>query len=136
MQALFTLACDAYSFGTTERRLVMPSKTKEFPALYVISIGESYPARTVRGLPPKITIDAQIWVYTNGGKNPDEAPEVSLNCALDAIETALAPSVMSGVQTLGLDRVSHCWIEGQVEKYPGVIDGIAKAIVPVKILLV
>jgi hypothetical protein len=46
----------------------------------------------------------------------------------------LAPSPVSGVQTLG-GLVSHCWIEGEIEQFPGVLDGIAKAIVPVKILV-
>jgi hypothetical protein len=136
MGALFALAQQATSFKTFSRRLQLSSKVKEFPALYVLSVGENYPPRAVRGLPAKVTIDAQIWIYTNDGGNPDIAPEIPLNNAIDAVEAALQPSVMAGVQTLGLDNnVSHCWIEGQVEKFPGVLDGIAKAIIPVRILL-
>ena len=136
MAALFALAAASSRFKTTGRRLKIANKTDAFPALYVISVGENYPPREIRALPPKRTIEAQIWIYTDDGKDSSVAPEIGLNNALDALETALAPSVMSGVQTLGLDaNVSHCWIEGPIEKYPGVLDGIAKAIVPVKILL-
>lgn len=133
--ALLTLAQTATGFNQTGRRLVLSSKVTTFPALYVISVGENYPPREVRGLPPKKTIDAQVWLYTDGGKDPAAAPEAALNNALDALETALQPTAMASVQTLGLSGVYHCWIEGQIEKFPGVLDGIAKAIVPVKILI-
>jgi len=137
MDALFTVASGAFEFKTFDQRLRPALKVNDFPALFVISAGEDYPPRQIRQLPPKIVIDAQIWIYSNGGKeNIDEPPERSLNDALDSIEEALQPNIVTGVQTLDLpERVSHCWIEGRIEKYPGVLDGIAKAIVPVKILL-
>lgn len=135
MQGLLDLASGASDFKSYGRRLVMPSKVASFPALYVISIGENYAPREVRGLPPKITIDAQVWIYANGGADPNAAPEAALNDSLDSVEAALQPSAMAGVQTLNIPGVSHCWIEGQIEKFPGVLDGIAKAIIPVKILL-
>ena len=31
--------------------------------------------------------------------------------------------------------LEQCWIEGEIEQFPGVLDGIAKAIIPVKILV-
>ena len=133
--ALLNLASTASSFNLVARRLVLSSKVSKFPALFVISVGEHYEPREARALPPKRIIDAQIWIYTDDGKDPNVAPEIALNNALDSVEAALQPSVMAGVQTLGLVGVSHCWIEGQIEKFPGVLDGIAKAIMPVKILL-
>ena len=133
--ALLQLASDAADFKSVGRRLVLSSQVTSFPALYVISVGENYPPRDIRGLPPKVTIDAQIWVYADGGKSPDVPPEAALNDALDSVEAALQPSIMQSVQTLNLPGVYHCWIEGQIEKFPGVLDGIAKAIIPVKILL-
>jgi hypothetical protein len=84
--------------------------------------------------PPKRTILAEIWVYTDVGKDPNANPEAAINDIVDAIEAALAPSVVSGVQTLG-GLVSNAWIEGEIDQFPGVLDGIAKAIVPVKILV-
>lgn len=132
--ALFDLALTAATFNTSGRRLLLWSKVASFPALFVQSTGTHYPSRDARGLPPKRTITAELWVYTDVGKDPNANPEQSLNDIIDAIEAALAPNVVSNVQTLG-GIVSHAWIEGEIEQFPGVLDGIAKAIIPVKILI-
>ena len=132
--ALFTLALTAAPFNTSGRRLQLWSKVASFPALFVQSTGTHYPPREVRGLPPRRTILAELWVYTDVGKDPNADPEQALNDIVDAIEAALAPGVVSGVQTLG-GLVSHAWIEGEIEMFPGVLDGVAKAIIPVKILV-
>jgi hypothetical protein len=131
--ALYNLALTAASFQTSGRRLQLWSKVSSFPALFVQSTGTHYPPREIRQLPSKRTIAAEIWVYTDAGKDPNANPEAALNDIVDAVEAALAPG-LNGAQTLG-GLVSHCWIEGMVEQYPGVLDGIAKAIIPVKILV-
>ena len=41
---------------------------------------------------------------------------------LAAIDAALAPSALTGLQTLG-GLVSHCWIEGKLMKDAGDLDG-------------
>ena len=132
--ALFNLALTAAMFNTSGRRLQLWSKVASFPALFVQSTGTHYPPCDVRGLPPKRMITAELWVYTDVGKDPNANPEQALNDIIDAIEIALAPNIISGVQTLG-GLVSHAWIEGAVEQFPGVLDGVAKAIIPVKILI-
>ena len=134
ISALFELALTATTFNTSGRRLQLWSKVASFPALFVQSTGTHYPPRDARGLPPKRTITAELWVYTDVGKDPNANPEQGLNDIIDAIEAALAPNVVNGVQTLG-GIVSHAWIEGEIEQFPGVLDGIAKAIIPVKILV-
>jgi hypothetical protein len=134
ISALFELALTATTFNTSGRRLQLWSKVASFPALFIQSTGTHYPPREVRGLPPKRTITAELWVYTDVGKDPNANPEQGLNDIVDAIEAALSPTIVGGVQTLG-GLVSHAWIEGEVEQFPGVLDGIAKAIIPVKILI-
>jgi hypothetical protein len=134
IEALFSLALTAATFNTSGRRLLLWSKVASFPALFVQSTGTHYPPREARALPPKRTITAELWVYTDAGKDPNANPEQGLNDIIDAIETALAPNIVSNVQTLG-GLVSHAWIEGEIEQFPGVLDGIAKAIIPVKILV-
>ena len=129
---LFWEEVTAAPFNTSGRRLQLWSKVSSFLALFFQSTGSHYPPRDVRGLPPKQTISAELWVYTDVGKEPNANPEAALNDIVDAIEVALAPSVLTGVQTLG-GLVSHCWIEG--EQFPGVLDGTAKAIIPVKMLV-
>jgi hypothetical protein len=132
--ALFDLALTAATFNTSGRRLLLWSKVASFPALFVQSTGTHYPPRDARGLPPKRTITAELWVYTDVGKDPNANPEQGLNDIIDGIEAALAPNIVSNVQTLG-GIVSHAWIEGEIEQFPGVLDGIAKAIIPVKVLV-
>jgi hypothetical protein len=132
--ALFDLALTATTFNTSNRRLLLWSKVASFPALFIQSVGTHYPPREVRGLPPKRTITAELWVYTDVGKDPNANPEEALNDIIDALETVIAPPMVGGVQTLG-GLVSHAWIEGDIEQFSGVLDGIAKAIIPVKILI-
>jgi hypothetical protein len=134
IEALFQLALTATTFNTSNRRLQLWSKVASFPALFIQSTGTHYPPRDARGLPPKRTITAELWVYTDVGKDPNANPEQALNEIIDAIESALSPQIVGGVQTLG-GLVSHAWIEGEIEQFPGVLDGIAKAIIPVKILV-
>ena len=134
ISALFDLALTATTFNTNGRRLLLWSKVASFPALFIQSTGTHYPPREVRGLPPKRTITAELWVYTDVGKDPNANPEQALNNIIDAIEAALVPGINANAQTLG-GIVSHAWIEGEIEQFPGVLDGIAKAIIPVKILI-
>lgn len=134
IQALFSLALTAATFNTSGRRLLLWSKVASFPALFVQSTGTHYPPREPRGIPPKRTISAELWVYTDAGKDPNANPEQALNDIIDAVEAALQPGINSNAQTLG-GIVSHAWIEGEIEQFPGVLDGIAKAIIPVKILV-
>ncbi|HYM34820.1 MAG TPA: hypothetical protein VET48_05445 [Steroidobacteraceae bacterium] len=134
VSALFNLALTATTFNTSNRRLQLWSKVASFPALFIQTTRTHYPPREARGLPPKRTISVELWVYTDAGKDPNANPEKALNDIIDAIETALAPNVVNNVQTLG-GLVTHCWIEGEIEQFPGVLDGIAKAIIPVKILI-
>lgn len=108
--ALFNLALTAAPFRTSGRRLQLWSKVNSFPALFVQSTGTHYPLRETRQLPPKRTIAAEIWVYTDAGKNPNANPEAALNDIVDAVEVVLTPG-LNGVQTLA-GLVSHCWIEG------------------------
>jgi len=134
IQALFSLALTAATFNTSGRRLLLWSKVSSFPALFVQSTGTHYPPREARTLPTKRTIMAELWVYTDVGKDPNANPEQGLNDIIDAVEAALQPGINAIAQTLG-GIVSHAWIEGEIEQFPGVLDGIAKAIIPVKILV-
>jgi hypothetical protein len=132
--ALLDTAAGNYEFLTKERKLEF--KAKEYPAIYVWSPGEEYQRGVARELPPQVLIEAEIWIYADHGSDVDGAPETQLNLALRAVKRNMEPSnVMTGVQQLGLDWVSHCWIEGRISKFPGFIDNIAKATIPIKILL-
>ena len=134
VQALYALASGSAAYATTGRRVCMMQEITDFPALFVATTGLAYAPREIRGLPPKRTIATEIWIYSDAGKDEDAVPETALFGLLSALETALEPSPISGVQTLN-GLVSHAWIEGQAEIFPGVIGGVAMAIVPVRILV-
>jgi hypothetical protein len=134
MAAVFGLVSGATGFKTAARRLELWSKTPNQPAVFVQIVGEEYAPRVARGLPPKVTIHAEIWLYANVGPDPKAVPEVAMNAVLEAVEAALQPPPGAETQTLG-GLVSHCWIEGRAERDPGQIDGQAKAILPIRILV-
>lgn len=133
MSALFTLLQTATGVKTSGRRLKFATDVSEQPALFLDDRGTEYDAHPT-GLGPKRHMMADVWLYTNGGKNPDAVPATELNNMIDAIETALDPSPVTNTQTLG-GLVVHCWIEGRPEFYSGHLDGQAIAVIPVKILV-
>lgn len=86
-----------------------------------------------RGLPPKVTLQAQLWIYTRAGDDPNILPSTSLSAILDRLDLLLKVDAF-GYQTLG-GIVSHAWIEGDLMKDPGDTDGQAVAIVPIWMLV-
>src|SRR5271166_3813684 len=69
--------------------------------------------------------------------NPYAAPAIILNPLLDALEQALAPSMATGIQNLGLpEMVQHAYIAGKIETDEGVLGDQAIAIVPVEIVCI
>lgn len=129
----------AQGFLTTGRRLLHWSQIAAQPALFIDDGDEEWPARS-GGIPAKPILEAEIWIYSNGGKNPDATSATQMNALLSAVETALAPSIVfngidrQNVQTLG-GAVEHCWIEGRMIKASGHLDGQSIAIVPVHMLV-
>lgn len=134
MSALFALVTSVPGFMTTGRRLLLWTEVPEQPALFVRHIGDEIAPRAARGLPPKTTMRAEVWIYAQMGTDPESVPGAALDSLVDAVSAAMAPSAFTGVQTLG-GLVSHCWIEGSLHLDPGDIDGQAKAIIPVHILV-
>lgn len=126
-------------FRTTGRRLKHWTEVAAQPALFIDDGDEEWPERP-GGIPATPLLDAEIWVYSDAGKNPDSVPASVLNALLGAIETALAPTIVfdgvnrQNVQTLG-GLVEHCWIEGTLDKVSGHADGQAVAIVPIRMLV-
>ena len=130
--ALFAAVSGAAGFVTRSRRLRHWSDVAaaEQPALFQIQKSET--AKQRRGLPAQWTLAVDLFLYAHA---PDELapPASTLNPLLDAVEAALAPDPVSGIQTLG-GLVSHCWIEGKIETDEGVLGGQAVAVIPVLLL--
>ena len=135
ISALFALVSTSASFATASRRLKLwgsvPSSEK--PALFLVERGDTY-VRASEAVPEAVTMQLEIYIYIEAGKDETVVPASTLNPLLDAIDTALAPSQLTGLQTLG-GLVSHCWIEGKLLKDAGDLDGDGVAVIPVKILV-
>jgi hypothetical protein len=135
ISALFNLVSTAASFATASRRLKLWSNvsSSEKPALFLVERGDNY-VRGSEAVPEAVTMQLEIYIYTEAGKDQSIVPASVLNPLIDAIDTALAPNHLTGLQTLG-GLVSHCWIEGKIMKDAGDLDGDGVAVIPVKILV-
>jgi hypothetical protein len=133
--ALWSLAAGAASFASANRRLrhwvdVAPA---EQPALFMSEKGGHAVTKALGG-PIIWTLHADFYVYVHSS-DPYFAPAMLLNPLLDALEAALAPSPVTGVQNLGLPAmVQHVYIAGKVETDEGVLGDQAIAVVPVEVL--
>lgn len=132
--ALFNLVSTSASFATASRRLKLWTDlgSGDKPAIFVAERGDNYVRHGGDAMPAIVTYEADIFIYTDAGKDQGIVPATALNNLLDAVDAALAPN-WTGRQTLG-GLVSHCWIEGKIMKDPGDLDGDGLAIIPVKIL--
>ncbi|MCE9561889.1 MAG: hypothetical protein K8U57_07530 [Planctomycetes bacterium] len=132
--ALYTLVTAGGQFATTGRRVKIWTDVKpaQRPALFLAERAQTY-LRNSEAVPARVTLNAELYIYTDA-KDPNVIGSTQLNNLLDAIDVALAPSPVTGKQTLdGL--VSHCWIEGDIFFDPGDVDGDGMAIIPLKILV-
>ena len=135
MQALFARLETAGSFATASRRLRLWTALApaDAPALFLAERSETRD-RPSEATPGRTTLEADIFLYTYAGEDPNAVPASSMNALLDSIDAALAPDPVTGTQTLG-GLVSHCWIAGKILNDPGDLDGKGVAILPVKILV-
>lgn len=135
--ALFALAAEAAGFVTAERRLrhwsdVAPA---EQPALFLSQKSENAAVQAL-GAPTVWTLSADLYVYAHSS-DPYRAPAMVLNPLIDAVEAALLPDPVTGMQTLGLPAmVQHAYLAGKIVTDEGVLGDQAVAIVPVEILCV
>jgi hypothetical protein len=133
MAALFALVSASPSFTTKSRRLRLWSDvgSGEMPAIFQYEKKDSY--ANGKNYLPIVEMNAELYVYTRPGMDSGITPISVLNPLVDAIDAALAPNIVTRKQNLG-GLVSHVWIDGEVLKDPGDIDGDGIAVIPVKIL--
>jgi hypothetical protein len=132
--ALLNTATMKTTFKTISRRPKVWDETVEMPSLYLAQPEEekSYGEGTMT--PGKITIKFDVIVYTNSGLDPNVAPDTELNNCIDAIEAAMVATPPNQPQTLG-GLVQHAWIEGQIQRAPGYLDGRGAAFMTISVLV-
>ena len=136
-QALFALAGaaswgdPATGFAYTSRRVRLADDLPATPALC-----QAEPEEEVLQLasqPPKRVLCAE-WIVHHSTGDPDAVPAITNNLILDALDAALEPDTPDGCCTLG-GLAAHAWIEGKLTKDPGDLDGRARMVVPVRVLV-
>lgn len=134
-EALFAKLSGIEGLKTKSRKLKhwndVPSSAQ--PALFMAHKSEhTDPSNPTRGIPPKKTLNVDVYVYVNTSGN--QTPSTVLNEYLQKIDDALLPDTppQTGLCTLG-GLVHHCWIEGATETDEGVLGDQAVAIIPIRI---
>ena len=144
--ALQTLLSDVPGINFVSRRMMLPNDftsstgtvDTQLPCLLIWEQNEETrhtgPNQGL-GIPPKRTWEAWLVVYFKNTSATVPGATI-INPILDAIETALAPNVVTNTQTLG-GLVSHTWIEGPTTVALGDVDteGFGGAVVPVRMLI-
>jgi hypothetical protein len=138
--ALYALVCaqagTVVNLRTSSRRLrnfdsVDPS---QMPALFITQRPELQ-ERGAIGLPSKRTMNFEVYLYTADPQADSVIPVQQLNNMVDAIEAALVPNPLTGVQTLG-GLVQSARIDGSVEYYENITaDNKSVAIIPIAVLV-
>ena len=110
--ALWSLAAGAASFASATRRLqhwtdLAPA---EQPALFMSEKG-GHAVTKALGAPIAWTLYADFYIYVHSS-DPYLAPASVLNPLLDALELALAPSLVTGLQQFGLEQMVR-WFAGE-----------------------
>lgn len=137
MLALFNLAVGVHDFVTTGRRLVMWDRVPkdQRPALFQVEHAETYSRQSETQR--KRDLHVTLFIYTDSSDKTVDGIVV-LNTILDELDAALDPAAADafarGRQTLG-GLVSHCFIDGDVVKDSGDLDGVGLLVVPIRILV-
>jgi hypothetical protein len=88
-----------------------------------------------QGEKPMVQLDCQAWIYTKVGATESAVPASMLNILMDGIERALYPTPRGFRQQLGVSGVIYCRIDGEVQKDPGHMGGLASITIPLTILV-
>jgi hypothetical protein len=127
---MFTI--NLYNYASRRVQMFDQIPQDRRPALIQVEDGESY-AQDFTGKPPRVTLRVKLIIYT-WAKGLQVPGITLLNPRIDAIERALAPPPLTFKQTLG-GLVDHAWIEGEIIKVSGDLDGDGVAVVPINILV-
>lgn len=124
-------------FLTISRRVVLWDGAPQQPACYQAEHGDT--VAQVTGLPYKTILQAKWIVYQNVAKDPKALGVIENNLILNGCYAALAPKpddpgFHSKRNTLG-GLVHHCFIQGELFKDPGDLDGQGMMVIPIKVLV-
>lgn len=124
-------------FLTVSRRVVLFNDCPAQPACYQAEHADT--VAQVTGMPYKTILQAKWLVYQNVAGDPKALGVVENNLILQGIHEALAPlpgdpGFHDQRNTLG-GLVHHCFIQGELFKDPGDLDGQGMMVIPIKVLV-
>lgn len=134
VQGVFSYLTTLAPFLSTSLQFDMPDQIGDQPALYFIVPVASYPPRRARGLPPKVTLDCQIWIFDKTVSDPRDQFGSGIRKHWGTLHAAFTPP--PGFERVTLDGlVFDAWIEGDVLIDLGNTSGQGRLVVPLKILI-
>jgi hypothetical protein len=128
-------AAFATGFLTTGRRVPHWTQVSDQPALFLRHTGvtDEFDHDQFFSV---TTLDCEIWIYSNAGKNPSAAPDVMLACLDQMVRASFAPDGDCGDPRYTIGGLAYwCRIEGKSDYSPGDQGGQAIARLPVRITL-
>ena len=132
ISALFAKLSAIADFKTKGRRVEYWTQVADQPAIFLHHIGDNY-VHAPTGIPSKVEMECQIWIYDNSGTSADAVPETNIHTLIEAVEAALVRPPGFQAQTLG-GLVTHCWLDGRIDIHPGDAGSQAIAVMTLKIL--
>lgn len=141
--ALLAQLVSGGQFTNYGRRLRKPEQSASpgKPGVYLIKTKETYKfdSEDDQGVPPTRSMDFLAVLYTDVGADETAVPADVIDDLLDALDTALAPTVLDqlnngGRQTLG-NRVYSARIMGDVDFAPGDIQGKGSTAIEIRVVL-
>jgi hypothetical protein len=131
LSALFDwLVSQTNGFKTTSRRLQHWEDVSDQPALF---LRHNATTDEYRGQLQIRIVEAEIWIYSNAGEDPDVAPDVDLNDLVQQVRACFREDE-DGRFTLN-HLVYWCRTEGRSDYSPGDQGPQAIARIPVRITL-
>lgn len=136
--ALFDLIKTAYAFKVSSRRVkdFTNVRSSDQPAFYLMEFPERH-ERMSELHPARRIFQYEAWIFISTGLDPNTTPISTINNLIDLIDPVvggvLKPQPTSGKQTLD-GRVYDCYIEGEIAKSPGDLDGTGIVCIPIKVI--
>jgi hypothetical protein len=128
---------DSRQFLTVSRRVVLFGECPQQPACYQAEHGDT--VAQVTGMPYKTILQAKWIIYQNLAQDKNALGVVENNLIIQGCYAALAPrpddpGFLDRRNTLG-GLVYHCFIQGELFKDPGDLDGQGMMVIPIKVLV-
>lgn len=139
LTTLFELLQTAGEFKSVGRRLVAPENITPAlsPALFLVSHSDLY-KRDIIAAPPKRDLYATAVIYNDVGTGEEAVnliPETAINNAIDAMDGMFkGEDALHKFNTLG-GLVYACFIEGEILRGSGDVNGKSSAYIPIRIIL-